>query len=90
MRCGSSAASASMAVSMRAARRAQIGLGALELRAHIGEPGLELRQAPRGIGLARLRRLELRPPVDVLPMQAVDVDLHALAPVLAVAHPLAA
>ena len=42
MRCGSSAANTSMAVSMAAARRAQFGLRAVELGAHIGEARLEL------------------------------------------------
>ena len=61
----------------------------VEFGAHVGESGLELAQAPRGVRRACLGRIELGPPVDMLAMQPVDVGLQPLAPVFVIAHPLA-
>ena len=62
---------------------------ACQLGLQVGEFGFQLRHAPRRIELARLSRIKLRPPVDVFAMQAIDVRLKSVAPVLVIAQLLA-
>ena len=71
------------------ARRAQVRLGALELRSHVGERGLELAEPPRSIRLARLRRVVLRTPVHVFAVQPIHFPLGSVAAILVVADLLA-
>src|SRR6202011_1612015 len=70
-------------------RRAKIRLRAFELGAHVGESRLQLSHAPRRIDAARLGRIQLGAPIDVLAMQPIDVRLKVVAPIFALAHALA-
>ena len=70
--------------------RTQLGLGAVELGAHVGQAGLQLVQPAGGVRLACFSGIMLRPAVDVLTMQPVHLALQPVAPIFVFANAPAA
>src|SRR6267142_5375556 len=59
-----------------------------QFRAHVGKLGLELHEPPCRVLVSRLSGAEFRPPVDMLPMQPIDLRLATLAAVFVLTDPL--
>src|SRR5258708_31606755 len=61
---------------------------ARQFRAHVGKLGFELLESPCRVLVSRLSGAEFRPPVDMLPMQPIDLRLATLAAVFVLTDPL--